>query len=90
MLRKWLARFRKEERGQDLIEYSLLIGFLALAVAGVFVGTGNSITGIWTSASTTIAVANGADPSSAATAPATGGNGGGNHGDHGDGDHDWR
>jgi Flp pilus assembly pilin Flp len=37
----------KEEQGQDLIEYTLLIAFVALASAAVFLGAGGSIQGIW-------------------------------------------
>ena len=66
MLQKWIAAFRREERGQDLIEYSLLIGFVAIAAVGMFVSSGDSLKGIWTSANTTIATA--ANPN-----PATGG-----------------
>jgi len=37
----------KEERGQDLIEYTLLMAFVALASAALFLGAGGSIKGIW-------------------------------------------
>lgn len=40
--------FYRDEQGQDLIEYTLLIAFVALASAAVFLGAGGSITGIWT------------------------------------------
>jgi Flp pilus assembly pilin Flp len=40
-----------DDRGQDLIEYTLLMAFVALASASLFVSTGNSISGIWGSAS---------------------------------------
>jgi Flp pilus assembly pilin Flp len=46
-----LRRFLKEEQGQDLIEYTLLMAFIALASAAIFVNTGTSISGIWGSAS---------------------------------------
>jgi Flp pilus assembly pilin Flp len=36
-MRNWLRTFSKAEDGQDLIEYSLLIAFLALASAGLMV-----------------------------------------------------
>ena len=48
----------REEDGQDLIEYSLLITFIAIATAAV-VGSGkNAIVGIWTTSNSQIAAAN--------------------------------
>jgi len=44
--------FLKDERGQDLIEYTLLMAFIALASATVFVSAGQSISTIWGSTST--------------------------------------
>jgi Flp pilus assembly pilin Flp len=43
----WRA-FWKEEEGQDLIEYTLLMAFVALASAALFIGAGGSISTIWT------------------------------------------
>jgi len=37
----------RDESGQDLIEYTLLMAFVALASASIFVSTGSSISGIW-------------------------------------------
>jgi Flp pilus assembly pilin Flp len=45
-------RFLSDEQGQDLIEYTLLMAFIALASAAIFVSMGGSITGIWGTAST--------------------------------------
>jgi len=93
MLRRWLEAIRREDHGQDLIEYTLLLAFLALASAGLFMHVGNSGAGVWASANTTIAgassAASGATPD--ATPPSGGGTGdngggGGHHGDH-DGRH---
>ena len=42
----------KDESGQDLIEYTLLLAFLALVAAGVFVSSGTAVKGIWGSSST--------------------------------------
>lgn len=49
------ARFLKEEQGQDLIEYTLLMAFIALASAAVFLNAGGSISSIWSVASTQLA-----------------------------------
>jgi len=40
--------FREDDQGQDLIEYSLLLAFVSLASAALFVGAGGSVKGIWT------------------------------------------
>jgi Flp pilus assembly pilin Flp len=53
-----LKSFVKEEQGQDLIEYTLLMAFVALASAALFIGAGGSISGIWSSTNTQLAAAN--------------------------------
>jgi len=42
--------FLAEENVQDLIEYTLLMAFVALASAALFIGAGKSINSIWTTA----------------------------------------
>jgi Flp pilus assembly pilin Flp len=54
----FLRNFCKEEQGQDLIEYTLLMAFVALASAALFLGAGSSIKGIWTSMNTQLSSAN--------------------------------
>ena len=54
----YLRNFWKDEQGQDLIEYSLLMAFVALASAALFLGAGNSIKGIWTTTNSQLANAN--------------------------------
>jgi Flp pilus assembly pilin Flp len=44
----FLRNFWNDEQGQDLIEYTLLIAFVALASAALFIGAGKSVTTIWT------------------------------------------
>jgi Flp pilus assembly pilin Flp len=53
-----LRNFRNDEQGQDLIEYTLLMAFVALAAAAIFIGAGGSVSGIWTQANTQLAAAN--------------------------------
>ena len=49
-----VCRLWREEAGQDLIEYSLLITFIALATMW-FIGYGGpSIRGVWTGANSTV------------------------------------
>ena len=54
----YLRNFWTDEQGQDLIEYSLLMAFVALASAALFLGAGKSISGIWNATSTQLASAN--------------------------------
>ncbi len=57
-MNQFLYRFWREEDGQDLIEYSLLITFIAIATAAV-VGQGqNSIRAIWGASNSTLVQAN--------------------------------
>lgn len=51
-MKTFLKRFWQEESGQDLIEYTLLLAFVALASASLFVSAGGSIAGIWQTGST--------------------------------------
>ncbi|MGA2270427.1 MAG: Flp family type IVb pilin [Bryobacteraceae bacterium] len=47
---QWLYNFWLEEDGQDLIEYSLLITFIAIACAAL-IGSGRpAVNSIWTQA----------------------------------------
>ena len=57
---KHFAKFWNDEQGQDLIEYTLLMAFVALASAALFLGAGDSIKGIWSQTSTNLASANSA------------------------------
>jgi Flp pilus assembly pilin Flp len=44
----------RDEQGQDLIEYTLLLAFVALASAALFIGSGGSVSTIWNAASTNL------------------------------------
>jgi Flp pilus assembly pilin Flp len=48
-------QFLRDENGQDLIEYTLLIAFVALASAALFMGAGGSISAIWAATNTQLA-----------------------------------
>jgi Flp pilus assembly pilin Flp len=41
------ARLWRDEQGQDLIEYTLMLAFVALASAALFSTAGTSINQIW-------------------------------------------
>ena len=53
-----MRKFWRDESGQDLIEYTLLLAFVCLAASTLFVGSGKSVSGIWTVANTRLAAAN--------------------------------
>ena len=42
-----LKQFFRDDQGQDLIEYTLLLAFVALASAALFINAGGSIANIW-------------------------------------------
>jgi Flp pilus assembly pilin Flp len=50
--------FLRDEQGQDLIEYTLLLAFVAMASAALFIGAGNSVAGIWSVTNSRLVVAN--------------------------------
>jgi len=49
-----LHQFWVNEDGQDLVEYSLLIVFIAIAALAVMQPTGSSITPVWVNGNATI------------------------------------
>ena len=55
---KYLNSFLTDESGQDLIEYTLLMAFVALASAALFIGAGGSIQGIWSATNSQLSAAN--------------------------------
>jgi len=55
---KTINAFLKNEQGQDLIEYTLLMAFVALASAALFLGAGQNVSGIWTGGNTQLVTAN--------------------------------
>ena len=50
-----LRNFWNDEQGQDLIEYTLLVVFVALAPAVLFMGEGVSIKTIWSTSNSSLA-----------------------------------
>ena len=53
-----IRNFCNDDQGQDLIEYTLLMAFVALASAALFIGAGGSVAGIWNSTNSQLAAAN--------------------------------
>ena len=57
-MKAFFATLWNDEQGQDLIEYTLLMAFVALASAALFLGAGGSIAGIWTTTNNQLTQAN--------------------------------
>jgi Flp pilus assembly pilin Flp len=57
-MKTMLTNFLRDEQGQDLIEYTLLLAFVALASAALFIGAGSSVSGIWSVANSRLSAAN--------------------------------
>ncbi len=67
-MKNLMKRFVREEEGQDLIEYALLVVFIALLVVTVLPGVGSAISLTFTNITDCLN-----DPSSCPTAAAPGG-----------------
>ena len=46
------------EEGQDMVEYSLLLAFIALAAVGLLSGIKTQISGLWSTINSTLASTN--------------------------------
>jgi len=57
MVTSILKTFWQEEDGQDLVEYSLLLAFIALAAASILSGMKANISSIFTNVSTQLSTA---------------------------------
>ncbi len=53
-----VRNFLQDETAQDLIEYTLLVAFVALASAALFISAGLSINGIWDEGNEALSAAN--------------------------------
>jgi pilus assembly protein Flp/PilA len=51
----WKLRIAKDTRGQDLIEYALMAGFIAVAAGAIVPGIADSIKSIFSKVSTVMA-----------------------------------
>jgi Flp pilus assembly pilin Flp len=47
-----VKNFLRDDSGQDLIEYALLLAFICLFSAAVFISVGQEVSGIWSVAKT--------------------------------------
>ena len=65
-MKQFISQFVREEQGQDLVEYTLLLAFVCLASAALFIGAGKSMANIWVD--TNVIVKNAGDVANAVTA----------------------
>jgi Flp pilus assembly pilin Flp len=52
-----LRNLWNDDQGQDLIEYTLLMAFVALASAALFISSGKSISSIWSTTNSSLSTA---------------------------------
>jgi len=52
-----IRNFWRDDQGQDLIEYTLLMAFVALASAALFISSGTSVSAIWSDSNTQLSEA---------------------------------
>jgi len=57
-MQRLIKNIWNEEEGQDLIEYTLLLAFVALVAAGLFIQAGTVTAGIWGTANSMLTSAN--------------------------------
>ena len=56
-MKQLLVRFLREDDGQDLIEYALMAGFVAVAAGAVMPGVASSISTIFSKVGSVMAIA---------------------------------
>ncbi|MGA2741404.1 MAG: hypothetical protein ABSG65_28705 [Bryobacteraceae bacterium] len=56
-MRRFGKIFLSEDAGQDLVEYTLLMAFVALASAGLFLSSGANVEQVWSSANSFLTAA---------------------------------
>ena len=65
-MQELISLFLQAEEGQDLVEYTLLLAFVCLASAALFIGAGKSMANIWVD--TNLVMTNAGQVANAATA----------------------
>jgi Flp pilus assembly pilin Flp len=56
-MKTFIVSLWHDEQGQDLIEYTLMIAFVALAASSLFIGAGKGIATIWSTTNSQITAA---------------------------------
>jgi len=55
MIRRIVAKFFIDDRGQDIAEYCLMTALVALVALGIFIHVAGGVQAIWNNANSTIA-----------------------------------
>lgn len=53
-MKKFALRFWRDEKGQDLVEYALLLSLLAIAGVAGLSALATAVQGVWTSTNTAL------------------------------------
>jgi Flp pilus assembly pilin Flp len=53
----FLQRFWRDEDGQDMVEYSLLLGFIVLIACAVLTSTRTEVSAVWSTISSSLSSA---------------------------------
>jgi Flp pilus assembly pilin Flp len=61
-MKKRFLKLVVDEGRQDLIEYTMLVAFVALASGALFLAAGSSTAGIWTTTNSQVSTANMQEP----------------------------
>jgi len=59
-MKNLMNRFVREESGQDMVEYVLILAFVCVGAAAIITTVGQDIRGVWTITSTHLGNANAA------------------------------
>ena len=57
-MKRIVVQFLGDAQGQDLVEYTLILSFVCLASAAMFISAGGSIAGIWSVSNSRLDAAN--------------------------------
>jgi Flp pilus assembly pilin Flp len=80
MMKHPFGRFTADDLGQDLVEYALLLSFVALATMAGMRALGSGINAKYTNIATALSDGSSVVPAAGAASPAGGASGGGNTG----------
>ncbi|MGE5646224.1 MAG: Flp family type IVb pilin [Acidobacteriota bacterium] len=64
-----LKNFLRGDEGQDLIEYTLLLAFVCLVGAALFIPVGDTVAGTWSTTGSVVSKANSAAAEALQTTP---------------------
>jgi len=57
---RFLHRVMREESGQDMVEYALLLGLISIVAVAAVIAAGQSVTALWDAVTAALTAATGA------------------------------